>query len=141
VIVRASPLFGQDPVTLCWEDKVCTGGGDISIKSSAVMMEMAGGTWNHRDLRSTEFGQGADAMRAKLQHYLNSMHVYCRLVRYLSEARARRWARSWETAWLYKNLLYAKQKESEHLYSESIGFDELNVPICPWGVRDTEMPN
>ena len=76
-------------------------------------------------------------MRARLQHYLNSMHAYCRLLRYTSKARARRWAQSWETAWLYKHLVYApKQKESEHVCSESIEFDELHVPYCLWEVRD-----
>ena len=78
-------------------------------------------------------------MRARLQHYLNSWHVYCRLVHYVSKARARQWAQSWETAWLYKHVIYAaKQKESEHVCSESIEFDESNVPLYPWDVRDNE---
>jgi hypothetical protein len=92
------------------------GSGDITVKSSAATIEMAGKTWNLLDLGPNEFGQGAEAMRARLQHYLNSMHVYCRLVRYVSKARARLWAQSWETVWLYKHVIYAaKQKESEHL--------------------------
>jgi hypothetical protein len=94
------------------------------------------------DLGSTEFWQGTEAMRARLQHYLNSMHVYCRLVRYVIKARARRLAQSWEAAWLHRNLVYAaKQEESEHVYGESIGFDESTVPVYLWDVTNNEIHN
>ena len=88
----------------------------------------------------SEFEKGAEAMREKLQHYLNAMHVYCRLAHYMSKARARQWAKSWETAWLYNHVVYsAKQKEVEYLYGESIDVDRLNVPPYLWDVRDHEM--
>lgn len=45
-------------------------------------------------------------MKATLQHYLNSLHLYCRLRPLLGKRVAMAVSRSWELCFLYR-LIYA----------------------------------
>lgn len=59
--------------------------------------------------KKTNSAQGAMAFKATrdwLHHHLNSLHVYCRLVRFMPKNKARKMVGQWEASTIYR-LMYA----------------------------------
>ncbi len=51
----------------------------------------------------------ARLVRARLQHELNAVHVYCRLSGLIGSPHALQFARSWENNRLYTHVLYGRR--------------------------------
>ena len=50
--------------------------------------------------------KGVKVVQSWLQHHLNSVHVYCRLVRVMSKGQAKRVVLYWENTTIYR-FMYA----------------------------------
>jgi hypothetical protein len=75
----------------------------LSIASIATKSFRKGGkTMNPKERKVERTVRGVKVALSWLQHHLNSVHVYCRLVRVMPKGLAKRVVLSWEKTAIYR---------------------------------------